>query len=197
VMMATHGRGPVRRLLLGSVTAKVLHDVDAAVWTAARASLTHEGPAHNPAQTPYRSILCALDDTNEAEVLLKASAALASAYQARLSLVHVVETPPAVPEVDFTPYNQEAIAAADVWLRELIGQLGLDATPGASYDAPYHGAPYVVLDGLVPDRVREEAVRRQADLIVTGRGRAQTRFSRMWSHLYQIVRESPCPVLSV
>ena len=33
VMLATHGHGPVRRFLLGSVTAKVLHDVTAAVWT--------------------------------------------------------------------------------------------------------------------------------------------------------------------
>ena len=35
VMLATHGRGPVRRFLLGSVAAKVLHDVSAAVWTGA------------------------------------------------------------------------------------------------------------------------------------------------------------------
>src|ERR1700758_46094 len=33
VMLATHGRGPVRRFLLGSVTAKVLHDLGSAVWT--------------------------------------------------------------------------------------------------------------------------------------------------------------------
>src|ERR1700733_6443211 len=33
VMMPTRGCGVVRRFLLGSVTAKVLHDVSAAVWT--------------------------------------------------------------------------------------------------------------------------------------------------------------------
>ena len=32
-MMPTHGCGPLRRFLLGSVTAKVLHDVSTAVWT--------------------------------------------------------------------------------------------------------------------------------------------------------------------
>jgi hypothetical protein len=33
IMMPTHGYGPFRRFLLGSVTAKVLHDVKCAVWT--------------------------------------------------------------------------------------------------------------------------------------------------------------------
>ena len=33
IMMPTHGYGPFRRLLLGSVTAKVLHDTNCPVWT--------------------------------------------------------------------------------------------------------------------------------------------------------------------
>jgi len=32
-MMPTHGLGGFRRFLLGSVTAKVLHDADCPVWT--------------------------------------------------------------------------------------------------------------------------------------------------------------------
>src|SRR5580692_5393075 len=35
IMMPTHGYGPFRRLLLGSVTAKVLHDAQCPVWTGA------------------------------------------------------------------------------------------------------------------------------------------------------------------
>src|SRR6266700_8075747 len=35
IMMPTHGYGPFRRFLLGSVTAKALHDVDCPVWTSA------------------------------------------------------------------------------------------------------------------------------------------------------------------
>jgi hypothetical protein len=45
--------------------------------------------------------------------------------------------------------------------------------------------------------VHAEAIRLKADLIITGRGRIQGRLSRMWAHLYSIVRDSPCPVLSV
>ncbi|HXP83845.1 MAG TPA: universal stress protein [Bryobacteraceae bacterium] len=179
IMLATHGRGPIRRLLLGSVAAKVLHDASAAVWTGTGSALME-----HPPQIPYRSILCAVDDSDEAEGVLKAAAALAAAYDARWSLVHVLETPPEPLEVDFTPYNREALAAADFRLRELKGQCGIDA-------------PHAVLDGMVAGVLRQEALRQGAGLIVTGRGAVQSRFSRLWSHLYQIVRESPCPVLSI
>ncbi len=33
VMLPTHGRAPLRRFLLGSVTAKILHDLTVPVWT--------------------------------------------------------------------------------------------------------------------------------------------------------------------
>jgi nucleotide-binding universal stress UspA family protein len=36
-MMATHGTGLFRSLLIGSVTAKVLHDARCPVWIATRA----------------------------------------------------------------------------------------------------------------------------------------------------------------
>jgi nucleotide-binding universal stress UspA family protein len=179
VMLATHGRGPMRRLLLGSVAAKVLHDASSAVWTGTSSAFMDHAP-----QLPYKSILCAVDDSDESEAVLKAAAAITAAYEARLWLVHVVETPPPPLEVDLTPYNQEALAAADLRLRELKGQLGIDA-------------PHAIIEAPVADGVRDEAVRRKTDLIVTGRGTVQTRFSRIWSHLYQIVREAPCPVLSI
>ena len=62
VMLATHGHGPVRRFLLASVTGKLLHDVGATVWTGAGTALTDHAP-----RIPYKSIVCALDDSDEAE----------------------------------------------------------------------------------------------------------------------------------
>ncbi len=184
VMLATHGRGPFRRLLLGSVTAKVLHDVSAAVWTGIGSVFEGHAPG-----IPYTSVLCALDPGNgdegeEAEAVLTAAAAFARGYQARLSLVHVVETPPSNLAVDCSPYKKELMDTADFKLRELKGKLGIDA-------------PHAVVDAEVPEGLRQEAVRQKADLIVTGRGFAQERFNWMWSRLYPIVRQSPCPVLSI
>jgi nucleotide-binding universal stress UspA family protein len=179
VMLPTHGRGPIRRFLLGSITAKVLHDVTAAVWTVAGSSLVNHRPA-----LPYRSILCALDDSDEAEAVLKASAVFARAYDARLSLVQVVESPPPSLDIDVNRYKKDLIEAAQFRIRELKGNVGVDAT-----DA--------ILDAMATEGVLQEACRQKADIIITGRGRVQTRISRMWSHLYRLVRESPCPVLSI
>jgi nucleotide-binding universal stress UspA family protein len=179
VMLPTHGRGPVRRFLLGSVAAKVLHDVSAAVWTCTGTALN----GHTP-QIPYESILCALNDSDEADVVLKAAAAFAAMYKAQLRIVRIIETPATSLDVDFGPYKKDLMDAADYKVRELKGQLGIDA-------------PHSVIDARVAGGVRAEATLRKADLIIAGRGRAQDMFERMWSHLYPIVREAPCPVLSV
>jgi len=178
VMLATHGRGPVRRFLLGSVAAKVLHDVSAAVWTGTGAILTD-----HTSNIPYKSILCALDDSEEAEGVLRVAASLAPSYEAQLSLVRVVQMPPPTAELDFSPYKKDIMNAADDGLRALKEKVGIDA-------------PHAVVEATVADGIREEAMRRKADLIIIGRGRAQSTL-RMWSHVYPVVRESPCPVLSL
>ena len=179
VMLATHGRGPIRRFLLGSVATKVLHDVSAAVWTGTGSALADHIPA-----IPYRSILCALSESPESEAVLKAAAALAGAYGAQLELVHVTPPPPISAEMDLGPYLDAMTDAANFQLRELKAKLGLDA-------------PHTVLTGVISTTIRKEALRRKADLVVTGRGHAQDTFSRLWSHLYPLVREAPCPVLSI
>jgi nucleotide-binding universal stress UspA family protein len=179
VMLATRGHGPMRRFLLGSITAKVLHDVNAAVWTGVGAALSD-----HPVRIPYQSIVCALDDSQEAEGVLRAAASLASAYCAQLWIVHVVPTPPPYPDVDLEEHTKQLTEASQCRLRELKAKLGIDA-------------PHSVIDALLGDGIHHEVVRRKADLLVTGRGHSNGTFSRLWSHLYSIIRDSPCPVLSI
>lgn len=179
VMLATHGYGPVRRLLLGSVTAKVLHDVSAAVWTGVGAALDD-----HPARIPYKSIVCALDDDDEAAAVLKAASIISCAYHAQLSILHVVQAPLSFPEVDVRAHTQKLIDRAQLGIRELKAKLGVDA-------------PHTVVEALVAERIHQEVVRRRADLLVTGRGHAMGTISRLWSHLYSVIRDAPCPVISV
>ena len=56
IAMPTHGYGPFRRFILGSNTAKVLHDADCPVWTG-----VHIEEATSPWPQPFSKILCAVD----------------------------------------------------------------------------------------------------------------------------------------
>src|SRR6266853_3911956 len=58
IMMPTHGYGPFRSLLLGSVTAKVLHDAECPVWTGVH---MEEPPALD--HLACRALVCAVDAT--------------------------------------------------------------------------------------------------------------------------------------
>lgn len=175
IMMATKGHGRFRRMLFGSVTAKVLHDLHCPVLTSA-----HE-TGHPPASSAgYRSILCAVGLNPEAEVVLEAAAFLAQAYQARISLVH------------FEPSSQVTGGTeAAQWIQSAFERA---LNPGA------RGVGEIsvrVLDASVPEGIRHAAKEQEADLLVVGRGHQIEHLSRIWSNLYTIIRESPCPVLSV
>jgi nucleotide-binding universal stress UspA family protein len=179
VMLPTRGPGPLRRLLLGSVTAKVLHDVSAPVWTGTGSALS----GHKP-RVPYKAVVCALNGSAEDATTLRAAHSFAASYQAHLSLVRVVEMKLSKMDIDNTPFMQETMDAADRQLQELKGSLGIDAQ-------------HSVIETKVAEGVAQIALRAKADLIITGRGHARDRVSRIWANLYEIVRESPCPVLSV
>src|SRR5262249_44965233 len=60
IMMPTHGYGRFRSLLLGSVTAKVLHDATCPVWTSA-----HTPQILSLGMPDFRQILCAVEPAAE------------------------------------------------------------------------------------------------------------------------------------
>ena len=57
--------------------------------------------------------------------------------------------------------------------------------------------PVCVGVGSVPDVVREEALQHGADLVLIGRGALQGTLGRLRTHAYGIIRNAPCPVLSI
>jgi nucleotide-binding universal stress UspA family protein len=178
IMMPTHGLGVFRRLLVGSVTSKVLHDATCPVWTAAHAE-TQRSP-HLPQQ-----VLCAVDGTPKSAALLQWADAFCHALDARLHVLHVVG-----PITDWPSLERE---------RELQEQVREEAR--ANLDKTQHAAglalPIRVAVGEIVNSVVEEARQEQADLVIIGRGSIAEPFGRLRTHAFGIVQQSPCPVLSV
>ncbi len=179
IMMPTHGYGPFRRFLLGSVTAKVLHDVKCPVWTSAHVPDIPKQPAG------YRNVLCAVDLTSKSVPLIQWASVFARDHRANLKLAHAVPGAEARGGVDIEDGFQAFLF--DV-AREAVAKLQREA--GANADAVFEG-------GEVAAVVRYVAEENHADLVVIGRGVMPELFGRMRTHVYSIVREAPCPVISV
>jgi nucleotide-binding universal stress UspA family protein len=180
ICMPTHGYGPFRRALLGSVTAKVLHDAKVPVWTAAHAP----EPSHRAHPKP-RYILCAIDLKRESGDTLQYALELAADADASIELVHIA------PEGEIEPLNSESRMHELLLEAARSKQVKIQESVGAN-DVE------VVLDsGSVADMVRDLAVRKRADLVVIGRGCIQGGHGRVRTNAYAIIREAPCPVLSV
>ena len=176
IMMPTKGLGTFRRMLVGSVTAKVLHDVDYPIFTTA-----HESDPTSASVTSYRSIVCAVDLTREADAVLQAAALVGQVYGAKVCLIHMAQGPS-------TEGGGDAIGES---VRQALNQ-SIKSVGCKSEDVKVR-----VLDAEIPEGVRRIAIEEDAELVVVGRGHEKGNVSRMWSHLYTIIRESPCPVLSV
>jgi nucleotide-binding universal stress UspA family protein len=86
IMIPTQGMGIYRRLILGSTSAKVLHDADCPVWTG-----VHLENAPSLESVVCERILCAVDLKPSSARVLDWAARLAEEYQAELTLVHVVQ----------------------------------------------------------------------------------------------------------
>ena len=180
IAMPTHGYGAFRRALLGSVTAKVLHDAKIPVWTAAHAP----EPTHRAHPQP-RHILCAVTLRPESRHTLEFAIGLAGDANATVELLHVA----AEGEVEAFP--------AESRLEEILVEAARDKLVRIREEAVVPEIESSVNGGSVAEMVRTQAVRKRADLVVIGRGLIRTGMGRLWNNAYAIVREAPCPVISV
>lgn len=179
IMMPSHGYGPFRSLLLGSVTAKVLHDAECPVWTAAHM----EQPAVR--HMSGGNLLCAIDATPQSVPLMEWAAEYAKLTGAQLRLVHAVSGISGWPERQLDrEFEQTLRTDAREAIEHLQKSIG-------------NNSPICVGVGDVAQVVRDEAERHQTDLILIGRGILHETMGRLRTHSYGIIRHAPCPVLSV
>jgi nucleotide-binding universal stress UspA family protein len=178
IAMPTHGYGPFRRALLGSVTAKVLHDTNVPVWTDAHAP----EPSHRAHPQP-RHILAALDLKPESKHTLEAALELAADAGATVEIVHAAN------EGEISPLHSEAR------LQEITAEAAREAMVPVAKDGAE--VDMVVDTGSISKLLRSVALRKRSDLIVIGRGALQGGIGRLRSNAFEIIRDAPCPVLSL
>ncbi len=186
IMMPTHGRGLFRAALLGSITAKVLHDAECPVWTSAHGDST--GPA---ASTQWNKIVCSIstsnDDTSdEALSLLRFAAELAKDCGSAVELVHAI---PAAPDAGPERYFDRDF---DIFLRDSAAKAidAMQKQAGTNF-------PVSIESGSVSSVVAAIARDSDANLVLVGRGAIPHFAGRLRTHVYAIIRDVPCPVLTL
>lgn len=179
IMLPTHGHSLFRRLLLGSITARLIHDLSCSVWTGC-----HIDPSSVRSHLPYHHIVCAAEPGMDNTHVVKAAERMAVAYGASLALVSALEWPATDPAVDPGNYWERMRSGAEHDLAAHAQALPIRATTQ-------------IVFGPIPHALRDAAKENKADLLIVGRGESQSALSGLLSNLYAIVRESPCPVLSV
>ena len=164
IVMPTRGRSRMRHFLIGSVTAKVLHDAPVPVWTG-----VHLHQYANFPEFRFAGILCAIDFGSQAGAVVRHAARLAQEFSARLTVMHVA--PP-----------------SSVGVRARIEALL----------APLHVEADIRVEAGEPHKVvAATAGQMHTDLLVIGRACSTGMMGRLREQAYGIVRDSPCPVLSV
>ncbi len=180
IVMPTHGYGPFRRFILGSVTAKVLHDADCPVWTGVH--LEEAPPAQDIAIT---HVMAALDLGPQSLKVLEWASWLAAAFGARLSILHAIPSLEGRAGEYFDPeWRQHLAEEGRKEIQRLQQQVGCEAE-------------ILIEAGDPPRAVAEAAARTKAGVLVIGRGSATGLFGRLRTNAYAIIRQSPCPVASV
>jgi nucleotide-binding universal stress UspA family protein len=177
LVLGTHGRGGLPRGLLGSVAERVFRHSPAPVLTL--------GPhaCHADRNHPPRTILVAADFTPASRRAIRFAAGLAQEHTSNLTLLHVIDPQPLQDIPGLTTVEQGIKAR----LMELLGR----------DNEGLHCSVRVAM-GRVTQTILDIAKQETADLLVLGVRPSGGVLDRLViPHAYEIVRDSPCPVLTL
>ena len=180
-VMATRGHGVFRRFLVGSTTAKLIHDLNCPVLTGVHLA---DRPPFRPG--PYQTVVCSLglEEPAQSEEVLRWAADFAHEWDAKLHVVHV---PPAIDwsAAEWLPPDTRELvrAASQERLEKLIAEVGCRAE--------------LHIDGLEPIGYANEVIEKvDADVLVVSRNAGHGALGAR-TNAYAMIRESVCPVISV
>lgn len=177
IVVGTHGRGGVGKMLLGSVAEKVFRHSPIPVLTI--------GPKirRPPRQDEVREILAPCDLLPKSHAAVRYACALARAQNARLTVLNVVDTPGEGSRIE-PERIREGIRD---WLVRMIGRSadGLDIN-------------YRIEFGKIAPSILKVALTAGAELIVLGVRMSSGILDRLqWPIASELVREAACPVLTI
>jgi nucleotide-binding universal stress UspA family protein len=178
IMLPTHGYGTFRRLILGSVTAKILHDALCPVWTG-----VHMEHVPRLEDIAFRKIVCAIDLGAQTCPTLRWSKQFASEFGAEFQVVHAIPEPSDNAFEDLR--EEDLLSEAEAKIASALENVASDAKVS------------VLMAADIPRAVCALVAREKADLLVIGRSVHTGLADRLRANAYAIIRQSPCPVVSV
>jgi nucleotide-binding universal stress UspA family protein len=182
IVMGTHGLRGVDRLMLGSVTERVLRKAQCPVLAVRKPAHDFVSPGKEPDPVNIRKILLGMDFSDHAHRALDYALSMAREYGAELTLLHVLEHFPSSPDVQ----NTEAKAVKQ--LEECVppeARAGCHIKPLLRIGKPYQ-------------QIIQLASEAQTDLAIMGvRGRTSLDSALFGSTAYRVIQLGPCPVLAV
>jgi len=196
LVIGTHGRSGFDRLVLGSVTEKVLRKASCPVLTV---------PAHAPNAVPatpvvFKRILCPVDFSDSSMHALNYALSLAQEADARLTVLHVMayDLEVEAPEMYETVIFDRRLSVADY--RSRCEACSLERLKAAVPDTvrAYCTVETLLATGKPYREILRVAAEQQADLIVMGvQGRGAADVMVFGSTTQHVVRQATCPVLTI
>lgn len=186
IVMGTHGRKGLQRLVLGSVAEKVLRVAPCPVMIVPPLVAGPEAPL-------FRRILCPVDFSLSSLAGLRYACSLAAQSDASLLVLHVLPPPPEPYGFGEPPAHTPA-SRAD---QEAHARAQLRAEVPAAL-REYCRVTEVVAAGKPDLGILEYAGQNEVDLIVLGvTGRGAANLVMFGSTTQEVVRHARCPVLTV
>jgi len=191
VITATRGRSGLKRIILGSVTERLMRTLTCPLLVVN--SPEHKFVSVADQAVKIEKILVGCDFSADSGQAFNHALSLAQEFQAELHLVHVIE-PPTQPDLnrEDTPVSEEIQQD----YRDLLTRKLKEMVP---VEARYWCTPQTgLLEGQPYEKIVRYAESKDIDMIVLGvRGHGLVRTLFLGSTTDRVVRRSPCPVLSV
>ena len=190
VVIGSHGRSGIDRVLLGSVTEKIIRKVRCPVLVVPRRA--PDTPPDRPVR--FGSILCPVDFSEGSVRALQFAISMAEEADARITVLHVIEVPPELQKAPLsTDFDVDRLrAAAEAFSLRRLRELIPDDL--RTYSTVQTG----VREGAAYREIPKEAAERAADLIVMGvQGRGAIDLFVFGSNTARVTRAAACPVLIV